>query len=79
MDVSTSMFVEDLRPSRLEKARSDAARLLDLLDGDRVAVVAFAGSSATLCPLTLDYGAALRRTATHVFVHPPRHVTARFS
>ncbi len=58
MDVSSSMLSEDLRPSRLEKARADAERLLDLLDGDRVAVVAFAGSAATLCPLTLDYGAA---------------------
>ncbi|HXI02176.1 MAG TPA: VWA domain-containing protein, partial [Candidatus Saccharimonadales bacterium] len=58
VDVSSSMLAEDIRPSRLDKARSDATRLLDLLKGDRVAVVAFAGSAATLCPLTLDHGAA---------------------
>ncbi len=58
VDVSNSMLSEDLRPSRLEKARAEADRLLDLLDGERVAVVAFAGSAATRCPLTLDYGAA---------------------
>jgi Ca-activated chloride channel family protein len=57
-DVSASMLAEDVRPSRLARAVGDASRLLDLLDGDRVAVVAFAGSAATLCPLTLDYGAA---------------------
>jgi Ca-activated chloride channel family protein len=58
VDVSSSMLVEDIRPSRLDKARGDAGRLLETLDGDRVAVVAFSGSAATLCPLTLDYGAA---------------------
>jgi Ca-activated chloride channel family protein len=58
LDVSTSMLAEDIKPSRLEKARSAAGRLLDLLGGDRVGVVGFAGSAATLCPLTLDHAAA---------------------
>lgn len=57
-DVSTSMLAEDVAPSRLAAARSAAARLLDELSGDRVAVVAFAGSAARLCPLTLDHAAA---------------------
>lgn len=57
-DVSESMMVEDLRPSRLAKAQREAGRLLEELGGDRVAVVAFAGSAARLCPLTLDHAAA---------------------
>jgi len=58
VDVSTSMLAEDLRPSRLAKAQSEAERLADLLPGDRIGIVAFAGSAATLCPLTLDHAAA---------------------
>jgi Ca-activated chloride channel family protein len=58
IDVSTSMLAEDLRPSRLAKARSEAGRLADLLPGDRIGIVAFSGSAATLCPLTLDHAAA---------------------
>ncbi len=57
-DVSESMLAEDLRPSRLAKAQREAGRLLEALGGDRVAVVAFAGSAARLCPLTLDHAAA---------------------
>jgi len=58
VDVSASMLAEDVRPSRLERARSEAGRLAGMLHGDRIAVVAFAGSAARLCPLTLDHAAA---------------------
>src|SRR5882724_2089184 len=58
IDVSLSMLAEDLRPSRLAKAQSEAARLADLLPGDRIGVVAFSGSAATLCPMTLDHAAS---------------------
>lgn len=57
IDISESMLAEDIKPSRLEKAREEAARLLDRLEGDRVGLVAFAGSGGVLCPLTLDYNA----------------------
>jgi Ca-activated chloride channel family protein len=58
LDVSLSMLAQDIKPSRLEKAKHELSKLLDLLKGDRVAIVAFAGTSFTLCPLTLDYQAA---------------------
>lgn len=58
MDVSKSMLAQDIAPSRLEKARHEMRRLLDRLQGDRVALVAFAGRAVVECPLTLDYGAA---------------------
>lgn len=60
LDVSDSMLVEDGggELTRLERARREISDLLDLLEGDRIALVAFAGSAFVECPLTLDYGAA---------------------
>ena len=57
VDVSRSMLAEDVRPSRLALARAAAAELADRLGGDRVGLLAFAGSAQTVCPLTLDRGA----------------------
>ncbi|MFQ5738411.1 MAG: VWA domain-containing protein [Acidobacteriota bacterium] len=58
LDVSLSMRAEDIRPSRLEKAKHAISSFIDLLKGDRVALVAFAGEAFVQCPLTLDHGAA---------------------
>ncbi|RJP82965.1 MAG: VWA domain-containing protein [Candidatus Zixiibacteriota bacterium] len=58
VDVSNSMLARDVAPSRLDKARHEVRGLLNLLEGDRVALVAFAGKAVVECPLTLDYGAA---------------------
>ena len=57
VDVSRSMLTEDVRPSRLALARAAAGELADRLGGDRVGLIAFAGSAQTICPLTLDRGA----------------------
>ena len=56
LDVSKSMLAEDLAPNRLERAKLAIADVIDTLRGDRVSLVAFAGSAAVKCPLTLDYG-----------------------
>ena len=58
LDVSNSMKAEDIKPSRLEKAKHEIANFIDLLHGDRIGLVAFAGMAHLVCPLTLDYGAA---------------------
>lgn len=58
LDVSTSMRATDIKPSRLERAKHKVADLLRMLKGDRIGVVAFAGTSFLHCPLTLDYQAA---------------------
>lgn len=58
VDVSASMSAEDVAPSRMEKAKRQLAVLLDSLAGDRVGVIAFAGSAAVLCPVTGDIDAA---------------------
>jgi len=56
LDVSKSMLAEDLLPNRLQRAKLAIRDCVELLQGDRVALVAFAGTSAVKCPLTLDYG-----------------------
>jgi Ca-activated chloride channel family protein len=56
LDVSKSMLAEDLVPNRLERAKLAIRDCIELIEGDRVALVAFSGTSAIKCPLTLDYG-----------------------
>lgn len=56
-DVSTSMLAEDIRPSRMELAKVETTRLLDMLTGDKVGLVAFAGSAVLVSPLTNDKSA----------------------
>jgi Ca-activated chloride channel family protein len=56
LDVSQSMLAEDLAPNRMERAKLAIADVIDSLEGDRVGLVAFAGTAAIKCPLTLDYG-----------------------
>jgi len=58
VDLSRSMLAEDARPSRLGRAQSQIRRLLHDLAGDRVGLIAFAGRSYILAPLTGD-GSAL--------------------
>jgi len=57
VDVSNSMLVEDIKPSRLAVAKSEINRLIDISTGDRVGVVAFAGSAVLLSPMTNDHEA----------------------
>lgn len=53
-DVSESMMAEDVRPSRLAQMKIELSRLLDLMPGNKIGIIAFAGSSALLSPLTSD-------------------------
>ncbi|MGA1863668.1 MAG: VWA domain-containing protein, partial [bacterium] len=57
VDCSQSMMATDVQPNRLERAKREIQDLLKMLDGDRIGLVAFAGTSFVQCPLTLDYGA----------------------
>jgi Ca-activated chloride channel homolog len=58
LDISESMLAEDIAPNRLDRAKHEIVKLLDLLKGDRFGLIVFAGESYVQCPLTLDYGAA---------------------
>jgi Ca-activated chloride channel family protein len=57
MDASLSMLAQDERPSRLERMKQDVRRFRASSPGDRVALLAFAGRSYILSPLTTDDGA----------------------
>ncbi len=54
-DVSNSMMAEDLKPNRLQQAVLSIVDGLDALKGNRLGIMAFAGTSLVLCPLTHDY------------------------
>ena len=58
LDTSKSMLAEDVKPNRLAYAKREIEDLLKVLEGDRVAIVAFAGTAFAECPLTLDYAFA---------------------
>jgi Ca-activated chloride channel family protein len=55
LDTSRSMLAEDFKPNRLERSKLAILDLLKSLEGDRVGLVAFAGSAFIQCPLTNDY------------------------
>lgn len=59
IDISRSMLAEDVTPSRLQRAAREAKRLIQDLEGDRLGLIAFAGRSYILAPLTVD-GSAIR-------------------
>jgi Ca-activated chloride channel family protein len=56
-DVSKSMLTEDVRPNRLTQAKYAVQDLLGKLRGDRIGLIAFAGTAFVQCPLTVDYEA----------------------
>ena len=58
LDVSLSMLARDIQPNRLEKAKHAMSSLIDLSEGDRIGLIAFAGEAFVQCPLTLDKRAA---------------------
>lgn len=59
VDVSRSMLATDIPPSRLQRAKLAAEDLIRQLPGDRVGLVAFAGSAFLQAPVTADHAAVL--------------------
>jgi Ca-activated chloride channel family protein len=57
VDASLSMLATDERPNRLEQVKQEIRRLRALSPGDRVGLLAFAGRSYVLSPITVDGGA----------------------
>lgn len=55
VDISQSMLAEDIKPSRLDRARFKVMDLLSRLEGDRAGLIAFAGTAYTFVPLTDDH------------------------
>jgi Ca-activated chloride channel family protein len=54
IDISRSMLAEDVAPNRLQRSIGGARRVVQDARGDRLALLAFAGKSYILTPLTLD-------------------------
>jgi Ca-activated chloride channel family protein len=70
LDLSNSMNARDVDPSRLERARREILDLIEMLQGDRVGLVIYAGGAYPRMPLTLDYSALellIRETDTRTF------------
>lgn len=60
IDLSESMLAKDVAAAngtmrRLALARKKVRVLMDMLAGERVGIIAFAGRPVTLCPLTIDH------------------------
>jgi Ca-activated chloride channel family protein len=59
IDVSKSMLATDVKPNRLERSKFAVKDLVKKLGGDRIGLIAFAGTSFLQCPLTIDYNGFL--------------------
>ena len=55
MDVSTSMLAQDLKPNRIEAAKSVAAEFISGRPDDNIGLSIFAGEAFTQCPMTTDH------------------------
>lgn len=58
LDISRSMNATDIAPSRLERSKKFARKLVEKLQGERIGVIVFAGNAYIHMPLTIDYSAA---------------------
>lgn len=59
LDISNSMLAADVKPNRLEQAKSFIQRLAPALDGERLGLVFFAGEAFPQMPLSTDFEALL--------------------
>ncbi len=55
LDVSNSMLAEDIKPSRIERAKQVISRMVDEMTHDRIGLIIFAGDAYTQIPITDDY------------------------
>ncbi|MDC1106025.1 VWA domain-containing protein [Prolixibacteraceae bacterium] len=58
LDVSNSMLAEDIKPSRLERAKMAVSKLTDKLSNDQIGLIVFGGQAYTQIPITSDYASA---------------------
>ena len=56
LDVSKSMLAADVVPNRLERAKSEVRDMLPFLTTHRIGLLAFAGRTTVMSPLTTDHG-----------------------
>ncbi|MEE0895122.1 MAG: VWA domain-containing protein, partial [Bacteroidales bacterium] len=73
LDISNSMLAEDLKPNRISRAKQSINQLINQLQGDRIGLVVFAGTSFVQLPITSDYSAA----KTFIDVITPEMITTQ--
>jgi Ca-activated chloride channel family protein len=52
------MLAQDLSPNRLIRAKYALEKMIDMLEGDRLGLIIFAGEAYVQLPITTDYNAA---------------------
>jgi len=55
IDISGSMLAEDLKPNRIESAKTVASDFIKGRRNDRIGLIAYSGVAFTQCPLTIDH------------------------
>jgi Ca-activated chloride channel family protein len=58
LDVSNSMLAQDIKPSRIERAKQAISQLIDRFSNDRIGLIVFAGDAYIQLPVTNDYASA---------------------
>lgn len=58
IDVSNSMFSDDVKPDRMSRAKQVLNRLIDKLSNNKVGLIVFAGDAYVQMPMTTDVGSA---------------------
>ncbi|MBK7882847.1 MAG: VWA domain-containing protein [Chitinophagaceae bacterium] len=58
LDVSKSMLAQDIKPTRLDRAKQLLNKLVDKLGNNRIGLVIFAGKAYLQMPLTVDHRSA---------------------
>ncbi len=58
LDVSRSMLANDVKTTRLKKAKQIISQTIDKLGGDRVGIIVYAGTAFPLLPITTDHASA---------------------
>ena len=64
IDISQSMWAKDVAPSRLERTRQFASKLLEALEGERIGLIYFAGNAFLQTPLSTDYDFSMQSLQT---------------
>lgn len=58
MDISNSMWAEDIVPSRLDRSKMMVENLVDHFTNDKIGLIVFAGDAFVQLPITSDYVSA---------------------
>ena len=61
LDVSKSMLIEDIKPTRLGALKNVVSEFIAGRTNDRIGIVLYAGESLYWCPITKDYPFLLKR------------------